>query len=105
MKRIALLIALGMAAGCGGVDPAADPAGNSTQLTPDTIQQDALYGGGFCQIGSAGGLTGTCIVDSDSGCIRTRQASCLKSPSGFTMQTCGAAVVDQQRRCVSIVPF
>ena len=64
MKRIALLFALGMAAACGGIDPAADPAGNSTQLTADTIQPDALHGGGFCQIGAGGALTGTCMVNS-----------------------------------------
>src|SRR6266478_845179 len=107
MKRIAFLIVLGMAVACGGVDPGGDPSENSTQLRTHTIQPDVVRAAGFCQIGAGGALTGTCLVNSDWGCIRTRQASCLQSPSGFTatMPSCGSVVVDPQRRCASIVPF
>jgi hypothetical protein len=98
MKRIALVMVVGMGLACGGVDSGTPE--NSTQPTADTIQQDVVRGSGFC----AGA---TCIVYSDWGCIRTHQASCLRPPSGFTMkmQACGGVVVDPQMRCVSIVPF
>ena|SRR5438105_1946966 len=114
MRRTAWFVAMTVAMACGGsVDPASDPAQESAQFTVDQSRPDilpnALHGLGFCQINPwTNQLSGTCLSDSDWGCVRQyRHPSCLnRSPSGFsnTIPACGAVLVDTQRRCVLIIP-
>jgi len=103
MKRIALLIVVGIAVACGGVDPASDTAENMAQATSGSERGSALTGrSGHCvySVGSHT-LTGVCVGYAEDDCPRAANVpTCLNNPpSGtFVRSHCGA-YVDPYRPC------
>ena len=101
MKRIALLIVMGMVAACGGgIDPATDLAQNEGQLTAAPYIAGEM---GKCQVSmDHTRLTGTCLEEFTCDFYQRNNPDCLnRTPRGPFVrdQNCQRIPIDLGRSC------